>query len=277
MNRLKTGIKGFDKLVEGGFPEGRSFLLSGGTGTGKTIFSMQFLMSGIEDDEPGIYLTLDERPDLIREDMKRFGWDLRSAEDDGKLMLIDGTIAKIGIPSDEEFSLPATGFDLDKLLLEIMKAMTDNNITSDASKLRVESFNASIELQSMTELKIVLEGILFDRICQRMNEDQINAYQQTHEIDKSAVGLTDYDYVSAINWIATNKYSKIGKVIILTETSNFSRFKNDNQNIYTISPADFIKRYELFLQKIDDFRKLIPENEFTDILVHKLAQKIFFN
>ncbi|MFA5763489.1 MAG: ATPase domain-containing protein [archaeon] len=123
MNRITTGIKGFDNLIEGGFPEGRSFLLSGGTGTGKTIFSVQFLIEGAKKGEPGIYLTLDERPELIREDMLRFGWNLRKFEDDNKLLILDGTIAKIGIPSDEEFSLPATGFDLDKLLLELMKAI----------------------------------------------------------------------------------------------------------------------------------------------------------
>lgn len=127
MNRVQTGISGFDKLIEGGLPQGRSFLISGGTGTGKTIFSTQFLINGINDGEPGIYLTLDERPDLIREDMLRFGWNLRQMEDAGKLKLIDGTIAKVGIPSDEEFSLPATGFDLDKLLLELMKAIKKIN------------------------------------------------------------------------------------------------------------------------------------------------------
>jgi KaiC/GvpD/RAD55 family RecA-like ATPase len=123
MNRIKTGIKGFDELIEGGLPEGRSFLISGGTGTGKTIFATQFLLNGAENNEPGIYLTLDERPDLIREDMLRFGWNIRKLEDENKLMIIDGTIAKIGIPSDEEFSLPIAGFDLDKLLLELMKAI----------------------------------------------------------------------------------------------------------------------------------------------------------
>ncbi|MDD3083520.1 MAG: ATPase domain-containing protein [Candidatus ainarchaeum sp.] len=123
MNRVKTGIKGFDKLIEGGFPEGRSFLISGGTGTGKTIFAIQFLINGAEEGEPGIYLTLDERPELIREDMLRFGWNIRKLEDNNMINIIDGTIAKIGIPSDEEFSLPATGFDLDKLLLELMKAI----------------------------------------------------------------------------------------------------------------------------------------------------------
>ncbi|MDD4250577.1 MAG: ATPase domain-containing protein [Candidatus ainarchaeum sp.] len=123
MNRVKTGISGFDKLIEGGFPEGRSFLISGGTGTGKTIFAMQFLLNGAELNEPGIYLTLDERPDLIREDMLRFGWNIRKLEDNNLVKIIDGTISKIGIPSDEEFSLPMTGFDLDKLLLELMKAI----------------------------------------------------------------------------------------------------------------------------------------------------------
>lgn len=123
MNRIKTGIKGFDELVEGGLPEGRSFLVSGGTGTGKTIFAVQYLVSGAQSGEPGVYLTLDERPELIREDMLRFGWNLRALEDNGSLKIVDGTMAKLGIPSDEEFSLPATGFDLDKLLLELMRAI----------------------------------------------------------------------------------------------------------------------------------------------------------
>lgn len=123
MNRIKTGIDGFDALIEGGLPEGRAFLVSGGTGTGKTIFATQFLVSGAQSGEPGVYLTLDERPDLIREDMLRFGWNMRQLEDAGSLKVVDGTMAKLGIPSDEEFSLPATGFDLDKLLLELMRAI----------------------------------------------------------------------------------------------------------------------------------------------------------
>jgi len=122
MKRVKTGIKGLDELIEGGFPEGRSFLVSGGCGTGKTILSMQYIYNGATKfNEPGIYVTLDERPDLIREDCLRFGWDLKKLEDENMMQIIDGSIAKTGIPSEEEFAMPATGFDLDKLLLEIMR------------------------------------------------------------------------------------------------------------------------------------------------------------
>ena len=81
MNRVKTGIAGLDPLVEGGFPEGRSILVSGATGTGKTIFCTQFAYIGAKEyGEPAVYVTLDERPDLIREDVSRFGWNLEELE-----------------------------------------------------------------------------------------------------------------------------------------------------------------------------------------------------
>jgi KaiC/GvpD/RAD55 family RecA-like ATPase len=122
MKRVKTGIIGLDELMEGGFPEKRSILVSGACGTGKTIFSMQYIYNGaVKYNEPGIYVTLDERPELIREDVMRFGWDLRKLEEKKLLSIIDGSVARIGMPSEEEFSLPMTGFDLDKLLLEIMR------------------------------------------------------------------------------------------------------------------------------------------------------------
>ncbi|MBI4044024.1 MAG: AAA family ATPase [Candidatus Diapherotrites archaeon] len=121
MQRIPTGIPGFDELIEGGLPEGRSFLVSGSTGTGKTILTMQFVFEGIRKyKEPGIYVTLDERPNLLREDMLRFGWDLRKAENENQLQIIDGSVARIGMPSDEEFSISA-GFDLDRLLVEVMR------------------------------------------------------------------------------------------------------------------------------------------------------------
>ncbi|MDZ4256583.1 MAG: ATPase domain-containing protein, partial [archaeon] len=106
---------------QGGLPEGRSFLVSGATGTGKSIFCTQFVYAGATQfRQPGVYVTLDERPNLLREDMLSFGWDLRKLEDDHLLEIIDGSVAKIGLPSEEEFAMP-TGFDLDKLLLEIVR------------------------------------------------------------------------------------------------------------------------------------------------------------
>ena len=94
MNRVPTGIKGLDELIEGGFPENRSVLLTGGCGTGKTIFSMQYLYNGATKyKHPGIYVTLDERPELVREDVKRFGWDIGNLEEKKMISIIDGTLS----------------------------------------------------------------------------------------------------------------------------------------------------------------------------------------
>ena len=139
MDRLKTGIQGLDELVEGGFPAGRSVLISGACGTGKTILSMQYIYKGASEyNEPGVYVTLDERPDLIREDVMRFGWDLKPLEEKNMINIVDGSIAKLGMPSEEEFSLPVTGYDVDKLLLEIMRVIK----RIDAKRVVIDSIPA---------------------------------------------------------------------------------------------------------------------------------------
>lgn len=122
MDRLKTGIYGLDELIEGGFPKGRTILVSGGCGSGKTIMSMQFAYRGaMEFNEPAVYVTLDERPKMLREDMLRFGWDLQKAEDQGKFAILDASAAKVGFPSEEKYTLSQVGVDVDKLLLQIMR------------------------------------------------------------------------------------------------------------------------------------------------------------
>jgi len=125
--RVKTGIPGFDELIEGGIPKGRTILVSGGTGSGKSIFSMQFIYQGALAGEAGIYVTLDERASLLREDCAKFNWNLEKLENSGMLSLIDGSVAKIGLPTEEKLGLPATGFDLDKLLLEILRIARRTN------------------------------------------------------------------------------------------------------------------------------------------------------
>ena len=124
MARVKTGIYGLDELVEGGFPSGRTILITGEAGTGKTIFAMQYAYRGaMEYGEPAVYVTLDERPVMLRQDMKRFGFDIDKAEKKGVFALIDASSAKAGYQSDEKYHLPAMGVDVDRLLLRIMQVI----------------------------------------------------------------------------------------------------------------------------------------------------------
>lgn len=80
VERVNTGIPGFDELVQGGFPEGSVVLLTGGPGTGKTTFCSQFLWTGLQQGERCLYITTEELPDEIKQDASQFGWDFAQFE-----------------------------------------------------------------------------------------------------------------------------------------------------------------------------------------------------
>jgi circadian clock protein KaiC len=72
-----TGIVGLDEITGGGLPQGRTTLLVGGPGSGKTIFALQFLAHGARiDDEPGIFVAFEESADRIVANADGFGWKL---------------------------------------------------------------------------------------------------------------------------------------------------------------------------------------------------------
>ncbi len=81
MDRMNTGVEGLDAKMEGGFYPGSSNLLTGKTGTGKTIFASSFLYKGALQGEPGVYVTTEQRVDDVKNDiMAMFGWDLNGLE-----------------------------------------------------------------------------------------------------------------------------------------------------------------------------------------------------
>ncbi len=89
MERTETGIPGLDQLIEGGIPKGFNFLVVGRPGTGKTILGLQYLYEGAKIGENGLYITVDAYSNLIREQGKKFGWDIEKLEADKKLFILD--------------------------------------------------------------------------------------------------------------------------------------------------------------------------------------------
>ena len=86
-DRVTTGVAGLDALLLGGLPRASTTVVEGGTGTGKTLLSLQFLLEGARRGEPGILFTLEETPAQIRAVAKSFGWDLAPLEAQGRLVI----------------------------------------------------------------------------------------------------------------------------------------------------------------------------------------------
>ena len=87
INRIETGIKGFDQLIEGGIPEKSLILLSGVTGTGKSIFGMNYLVHGIKKGENGVYVSLQESIEETISEMNLF-WPIKGMIKEEKLSIV---------------------------------------------------------------------------------------------------------------------------------------------------------------------------------------------
>jgi len=85
--RASTGVAGLDAMLGGGLPRASTTVVQGGTGTGKTLLGLQFLLEGARHGEAGIHFTLEETPDQLRGIAHGLGWDLPALEERGLLTL----------------------------------------------------------------------------------------------------------------------------------------------------------------------------------------------
>jgi len=125
---IPTGILGVDKILgDKGIPRGHSILVAGGPGSGKTTFAMQFLYKGLtENNEPGIYISLDEDPEDVKKNMSKFGWDLSKLEQEKKLAFIN--VSPVRVTSSEKARFIQLGmkeFKLIKLLEAIREGIDE--------------------------------------------------------------------------------------------------------------------------------------------------------
>jgi circadian clock protein KaiC len=105
--RVPTGIDGLDTLIEGGFLRGDVILVAGGSGSGKTIFSTQFIYNGATQyGEKGVYTTFEEDSRTLKRNMLRFGLDIEKLEQEGAIKVIDlETLKGRGLSANIEYIL----------------------------------------------------------------------------------------------------------------------------------------------------------------------------
>ena len=180
--KVKTGIPGLDSIVSGGLKQGRSVVVSGPPGSGKTTMGLQFLYAGAKDfDEPGVYLSLAQNIDEIKSDSKSHGWDFDDLISKDKILMIDARPFKLTDDSirkdDSLYRGEQIPFEhLTKLILSSIKRVEAKRIVIDSITILEmqysDEFNTRQGLQGLVQ---ALEscGVSALLLSETVNETQI--------------------------------------------------------------------------------------------------------
>ncbi|MHA1910747.1 MAG: ATPase domain-containing protein [Candidatus Kariarchaeaceae archaeon] len=180
-----TGIPGLDETLGGGYPRGRTILVSGPAGSGKTTFGLQYLVSGIlNDGEAGIYISFDERLENVRNDVKSFDWDLQALEDQNLLVMIDGFSARAGVSSNEKFQ---TRTDIDELLTQLISLIDEIR----AERVVVDSITA-VALSLTDEATIRKEILKLGAVMSSLSCTTLLTSEMTRSGEISRFGVEEF-------------------------------------------------------------------------------------
>ncbi len=170
VQKLRTMIEGFDDISQGGLPIGRTTLISGTSGTGKTLFSLQFLYNGIiYFDEPGVFVTFEETPQDIIKNTWGLGWDLQKTIDNGKLFILDAS-------PDPEGQEVVGNFDLSALIERLHYAITKYK----AKRVSIDSITA---LFQQYEASSVVRREIF-RLVARLKQIGVTTIMTTERTEE---------------------------------------------------------------------------------------------
>jgi len=107
------GITGLDEMLYGGLTEGTITLISGGTGTGKTVLALKFLLDGVEKGEKGLFFSFEEPVSQLIDNARHLGWETDKYLADGRL--------------DIKFVSPIE-LDIDKHAFEILDMVSNKKV-----------------------------------------------------------------------------------------------------------------------------------------------------
>ena len=137
LDRISTGVRGLDDILEGGLPSGQMYLLEGDPGTGKTTVAMQFLLSAVEAGKAALYVTLSEPKAELEGSAESHDWDLT------KVPIVEFVPDEASLSSEQQYTVfhPT----------EVELANTIERLTSEIDKHQP----ACLVLDSLSELRLL--------------------------------------------------------------------------------------------------------------------------
>jgi circadian clock protein KaiC len=181
VKRISTGIGGLDVLLQGGFLPGRSYLVTGDAGTGKTTACMQFLLAGLQEGEKSIFVTVDERPAEILQAAASLEWDLQNYLQEKSLIILDASPYFSGRAG----SMGEKGIDLSRFITDLADYANKFNVTRVAidpvTPLILSSPHVQEEARTLIHLlqtHFTTTNLLTSHLSSRANHDSSQGIEE---------------------------------------------------------------------------------------------------
>lgn len=192
-DRVSTGISGLDKILKGGLPKNRLYLIQGDPGTGKTTMGLQFLLDGEQKGETGLYITLSESREELTSVGLSHGWDLNS------LNIYDLTVSGESLRDDSRYTVfhPAE-VELDEttraVLNEVERVNPARIVFDSLSEMRML---ASESLRFRRQI-FALKQYFLEKQCTVMLLDDRTSDFTDRQLESIAHGVINLNYVPPV-------------------------------------------------------------------------------
>jgi KaiC/GvpD/RAD55 family RecA-like ATPase len=162
-DRVSTGVPGLDDMLRGGLIPGRPYVVSGTTGSGKTILAIQFLHQGVKQGERALLVAIDEPPVEIRENVRALGWDV------GKIRILDVH------PASKSFSKRVS-------MVEVAAQRSVGSLRDAGPSAKTEAMKQSAPEISIPSLQLMLKQELQDVKYSRVVIDSLTSLKHLSEM-----------------------------------------------------------------------------------------------
>ena len=217
MIKVKTGIQGLDKALNGGFPEGNLVLLSGGAGTGKSTISMQYLINGAKlFGERGLFISTEQSEEELQRAASQFGWNLTDLENRNLLRVVYYKVL-----SEDHFlqriEEVVKDFKPKRIVIDSVTTLTDSMMMSELQKDQAFSMvKIADNVSPVPRTEQIMTKIILYNLLGKFKEfdSTILMTSELHEDSKklSADGVSEF----VADGVITLEYISVGSNVFRT-------------------------------------------------------------